>query len=123
MILLLYCLMYTYLYNSNDLIFDSDSDSDSETDKFLDISYDDNVRYLDELGNIKTGVDNSIVNNPYMTNIKRELSRLNNSINSQDEITLNNLSNVYMKDYLEYVNRTNIVVYNEYEKLKNNYKK
>ena len=58
-----------------------------------------------------------------MTNIKRELSRLNNSINSQDEITLNNLSNVYMKDYLEYVNRTNIVVYNEYEKLKNNYKK
>jgi hypothetical protein len=128
LILLLYCLMYTCLYNSKELIFDSDIDinnNNNENDKFenIDISYNEAQRYLTGLNNIKIGVNNSIVNNPYMENIKTEIYNLNNSINSQDDITLNNLSNVYMKNYLEYINKNNAIVYKEYEKLRNNYKK
>jgi hypothetical protein len=124
-ILLLYCLMYTYLYNSKPLIFDSDiySNINTDTDKFIDITYEDEQDYLNSLENIKNGVNNSIVNNNYINNMKSQLSNLNAIINSQDYITVDNLSNIYMKDYVEYIHRKNAIVYNEYEKLRTNYYK
>lgn len=134
LILLLYCLMYTYLYNSNELIFDSDIESNSDSDsninrynkynkydKFINVGTAGKVKYINGLNNINIGLTNSIVNNPYMDDVRTELSSINDSINTQDNITLNNLSNIYMKDYLEYINRKNALVNKEYEKFRANY--
>ena len=107
--------MYTYLYNSNEFIFDSDT--------FLDISKEQEQEYIDELISIKGNITTSMVNDVYISKLKKERDNLIAIINSQDNTTLNNLSNIYMKDYIEYLNKKNATVYNVYEKLRKKYNK
>ena len=102
MILLLYCLMYKYIYNTKKFSFDDD---DIE-DKFMNLTYTDELSYLGDLTNITNDINNNLFNN----NI--------NNLNKTSIDTINNLSNIYFKDYLQYVNKKNATVFNVYQKLK-----
>ncbi len=106
MILLLYCFMYMYIYNDNKLVFDNNMD------KFLDLTEEDQVTYINNLQNIKNDLNYGIVNGEYINDIKSSVNSF--TLKKKNNDTLNKISGIYLKDYIENINKKNAIVYNEY---------
>ena len=109
MILLLYCFMYIFIYNDKELVFDS------TLDKFMDLTEEEQQAYIDNLRQIKNKFNDGIINDNYVTKIKTDVN--NFKLKQQDQTTLDNISSIYLKDYIENINRKNAIVYNQYIKL------
>ena len=110
MILLLYCFMYVYIYNDKELVFDDINN----TDKFMDLSPQDQNIYMNKLKKIKNNLSNGIISDNYISDIKNSVNKF--TLNKKDTDTINNISNIYMKDYIDNINKKNAIVYNEYIK-------
>ena len=113
MILLLYCFMYVYIYNDKELVFDNNKEYIT-IDKFLDLTLEDQTTYISNLKDIKDTLNNTIVSNRYIGDVKSSVDSFNLKIKDND--TLNKISSIYLKDYIENVNKKNATVYNEYIK-------
>jgi len=122
-ILLLYCVMYTFIYNDKVLKFDDDDNNFNDNlndnlknnkDKFINILNTEGDQYINTLNNLSSSVSNMRVNDikpitDIINNIKQNQSNNNKKI-------IDSLTEIYFKRCLEYVNKKNAVVYNEFLK-------
>jgi hypothetical protein len=118
-ILLIYCIMYTFIYNDKVVTFDNTNNikKTNNTDKFMNILESEGDQYLYELNNLQQSSQNmldtdiSSISN-IITNIKGNQTENNNKI-------IDNLTEIFFKRCLEYVNNKNAIVYNEFLKYDN----
>ena len=116
-ILLLYVFLYTYIYSNKELSFDNYNNTIQKSN-FINLKNEDGILYNTKINNAKTIVEDIKYNdleklNDKLNNIKIE-KKLNN------KTILENLTELYFKQYIEYMNKQNAVVYNEYLKYNNN---
>jgi hypothetical protein len=115
-ILLLYVFLYTYVYSNKEFTFD-DYNNTIQKSNFINLKNEDGILYNTKINNAKTVIED-IKNN--------DLQKLNERVNNivKDKKTnnkniLENLTELYFKQYIEYMNKQNAVVYNEYLKYNN----
>jgi hypothetical protein len=111
--------MYTFIYNDKVVTFDNTNNikKTNNTDKFMNILESEGDQYLYELNNLQQSSQNmldtdiSSISN-IITNIKGNQTENNNKI-------IDNLTEIFFKRCLEYVNNKNAIVYNEFLKYDN----
>lgn len=116
-ILLLFCIMYLFIYNDKEVIFDN-SIKVKTIEKFNDddvvISGEEANAYYNNLNKL-----NTIINKINDDQIKEIITNINNIKNTKDEknkTILNKIYNIYWNRYLENINQANASVFNEYLK-------
>ena len=116
-ILLLFCIMYLFIYNDKEVIFDN-SIKVKTIEKFNDddvvISGEGANAYYNNLNKL-----NTIINKINDDQIKEIITNINNIKNTKDEknkTILNKIYNIYWNRYLENINQANASVFNEYLK-------
>ena len=113
-ILLLYCIMYIFIYNNKEITFMNKVDEDdimndiknNIKNNFKDITYyteEDGKDYYDELLKVYSfyleNQDNLI-----------EVLKIMRKKNENNSLLINNISNLYFKEYLHHINKKNGVV-------------
>ena len=98
--------MYMYIYNDKKLVFDN------SMDEFMDLSEEDQVTYINNLQNIKNDLNYGIVDVDYINDINSSVNSF--TLKKKNNDTLNKISGIYLKDYIENINKKNAIVYNEY---------
>jgi hypothetical protein len=114
LILLLYCIMYIFIYSNKKFTFMNNIDEDdirTDIDNTIKNNFEDITYYTDE-----DGLDyyNQLVSvNAYLRENQENLIQILKVMrkkNINNSLLINNLSTLYFKQYLEYMNKKNAVV-------------
>lgn len=115
-ILLLYVFLYTYIYSNKELTFD-DYNNTIQKSNFINLKNEDGILYNAKINNAKTIVEDIKYNDLEKLNDKLNNIKIEKKLNNKN--ILENLTELYFKQYIEYMNKQNAVVYNEYLKYNN----
>jgi hypothetical protein len=125
LILLLYCIMYIFIYSNKKFTFMNNIDEDdirTDIDNTIKNNFEDITYYTDE-----DGIDyyNELVSvNAYLRENQENLIQILKVMrkkNINNSLLINNLSTLYLKQYLEYMNKKNAVVQAQSIKYKDPY--
>ena len=113
-IVLLFCIMYLFIYNDKELIFDNNIKVNI-FEKFNDeyITEENGINYLNKLNSLNTIIK---TNDETIKTIIDKVNTITENKDKNNELILNNLNNVFWQRYLENINQTNASVFNEYLK-------
>ena len=131
-ILLIYVFLYTYMYNDKALTFDDYKQTNNQTNdiinniinnnnikklNFIDLKDEEGILYKTKLDNADTILENMKKNE--IMNLNNQINNIKNKKEKNNQNILESLTELYFKQYIEYINKQNAVVYNEYLRYNN----
>ena len=131
-ILLIYVFLYTYMYNDKALTFDDYKQTNNQTNdiinniinnnnikksNFIDLKDEEGILYKTKLDNADTILENMKKNE--IMNLNNQINNIKNKKEKNNQKILESLTELYFKQYIEYINKQNAVVYNEYLRYNN----
>ena len=122
-ILLLFCIMYIFIYSDQKISFDNDYNNKYQ-DNFGDTSVStnpvttqpsyysesDGQKYYKSLSDFN---DYIVKNQNNLINIVDTVTNAQNNTSSNNDKLVDTMTKLYTKEYLEYINKINAVVYNK----------
>ena len=117
-ILLIYVVLYTYIYNNKELTFDNyNNNNNIKKLNFINLKNNEVILYKSQINNANTILQN--IKNNDLPRLATKINTIQNDKQQNNESILENLTELYFKQYIEYVNKQNAVVYNEYLRYNN----
>lgn len=116
-ILLIYVVLYTYIYNNKELTFDNYNNNNIKKLNFINLKDNEGILYKSQINNANTILQN--IKNNDLPKLATKINTIQNDKQQNNESILENLTELYFKQYIEYVNKQNAVVYNEYLRYNN----
>jgi len=125
-ILLIYVFLYKYIYNNKELKFDDYdqttkqiNNQSNETNKmnikksnFIDLKDEDGIVYNNKIDNVHRILMSMKTND--IAKLDKQIIDINIQKENNNSKILESLTDLYFKQYIEYINKQNAVVYNEY---------
>jgi len=117
-ILLIYVVLYTYIYNNKELTFDNYINNNNiKKLNFINLKDKEGIIYKTNLNNFETILEN--IKNDDLPNLYNKIKPIKNEIQQNNESILEKLTELYFKQYIEYIDKQNAAVYNEYLRYNN----
>lgn len=129
-ILLIYCIMYYFIYKPTEIKFDTDTDTNNnyyydyknsnshnhrklqQPEVFYDITLEEATKNLNDLQNLQTYLQT--YNDNYLQLLEPIINDAQDQVSTQEQSISTLLTNRYIIQYLDIINKANATAYREY---------